>query len=150
MKVGKWEILAIVIVAVIALSLWYFKPFSQQTPPSATNSGGLTIASISHDVSGELSPVLELEIFDCGVDHSRGYHVVCSGRVNMIRGSQVSGARVGMYIVEERENSVHVEIYVYRGELALPLDFISFDQVDIPTLTPSDYSFEFSLTCSYS
>lgn len=106
----------------------------------------MTISSFETRVLGELSALLSLEIFDYGVEGNR---VVCFGRIDLVRGREVSGAAVGMFITEAPRNSVNVEVDVYQGELMLPEDAIDFQEVNIPTLSSSNSSFEFSLTCTY-
>ena len=156
MKVRKWEILIIIIVIIVSLLLIFFRPLSLEPPPigngsspSENGSDELTIASFESTVLRDLGGEVELEILDYGIKQGRGYLILCVGRVNLIRGTGVSGARAGMYLTNGPGKSVNVQVYVYRGELALPSESISFDQVGIPKLTPDDSSFEFELTCEY-
>ena len=144
MKVRKWEILAIVIVAVVAFVLLYFRPFSLLPPSNGSSSNELTISSFDSDVLRPLTRGVELEIFDYGIERN---YVVCYGIVRLREGAPVSGARVGMLIRPGPENSVHIEVYMYKGELALPNDSLDFDFRDIPVLSEGD-EFQFSLTCS--
>ena len=144
MRVRKWEILAIVIVAVVAFALLYFRPFSLQPPSNGSSLGELTISSFDSDVLHPLADGVELEIFDYGIERNS---VVCYGIVHLREGVPVSGAKVGMLIRPGPENSVHVEVYLYKGELALPNDNLDFDFRNIPVLSEGD-EFQFSLTCS--
>ena len=140
-------VVSAIVLIVIAFAVGYWIGLFSSPKPKQNNSRQLTIASFEKEVMGELSSYLNLVIDNYWVE---GNKVRCTGTVNWLGGEYaVSDTAVCMFIKENKTNSVDVKVDVYGGGLLLPTGTIDSDSVEIPTLGIDVFSFDFSLTCTY-